>query len=72
MSHVFILFKNLTEISGTDNNNNVCANSDNLFIHIFSHNGVKKQKLQNINHNTLRKAGLSYEVVKAGPLCGKS
>jgi hypothetical protein len=36
------------------------------------HNGVTKQKLQNIHHNTLRKAGLSYEVVKAGPLCRKS
>jgi hypothetical protein len=36
------------------------------------HNGIRKQKLQNINHKTLRKAGLSYEVVKASTLCGKS
>jgi hypothetical protein len=35
------------------------------------HNGVNKQKLQNIYHKTLCKAGLSYEVVKAG-LCGAS
>jgi hypothetical protein len=26
----------------------------------------------NIQHKTLRNAGLSYEVVKASPLCGKS
>jgi len=36
------------------------------------HNGATKQKLQNIHHKTLRKAGLGYNVVKAGPLCGKS
>jgi len=51
----------------------VGANCDNLLIHIFFffflHNGVKKHKLQDIHHKTLRKAGLSYKVVKAGPLC---
>jgi len=36
------------------------------------HNVATKQKLQNIHHKTLRKGGLSYEVVKAGPLCRKS
>jgi len=28
--------------------------------------------LQNIHHKTLRKAGLRYELMKAGPLWGKS
>jgi hypothetical protein len=36
------------------------------------HNGVPKQKRQNIHHKTLRKAGLSYEVVKVVRLCGTS
>jgi len=36
------------------------------------HYGVRKQKLQNVHHMTLLQAGLSYEAVKAGPLCGKS
>jgi hypothetical protein len=31
--------------------------------------GARKQKLQNIHHKTLRKAGLSYEVLKTGPFC---
>jgi hypothetical protein len=44
-----------------------------IYSFIFlSHSGVRKQKLQNIHHNTLRKAGLSYEIEKAGTLCGKS
>jgi hypothetical protein len=42
------------------------------FKYLISHNAVPKQKLQNIHHKTLRKAGLSYEVVKAGRLCGTS
>jgi len=33
---------------------------------------LKKEKLQNIHHKTVRKAGLSYEAVKYNPLCGKS
>jgi hypothetical protein len=43
-----------------------------LFIWLISHNCVPKQKLQIIHHKTLRKAGLSYEVVKVGRLCGTS
>jgi len=39
---------------------------------VILHNGVKKHKLHNIHYKTLRKAGLSYGVVQAGPLCGKS
>jgi hypothetical protein len=39
------------------------------FISILLHNVVKKQKPQNIQHKKLCKAGLGYEVVKAGPLC---
>jgi hypothetical protein len=35
------------------------------FISFLFHNSVTKRKSQNIHH----KAGLSYEVVKAGPLC---
>jgi hypothetical protein len=45
---------------------------DSLFIQLILHNDVPKQKLQNIHHKTLRKAGLSYVVVKAVPLCGNS
>jgi hypothetical protein len=41
------------------------------FISFLFHNGVKKHKLQNVHHKTLRKAVLSYEVVKTGRLCGK-
>jgi hypothetical protein len=43
MSDKFILFKNLTEISGTDNNN-VGANCDNLFIHISFAQWCKETK----------------------------
>ena len=42
------------------------------FIYLILHNGVPKQKLENIYHKTLRKDGLSYEVVKVGRLCGNS
>jgi hypothetical protein len=35
------------------------------FISFLLPNGVKNQKLQNIHHKTLRKAGLSYEKIKA-------
>ena len=43
-----------------------------LFMQIILHNGAWKQKLQNIHHKTLRKAGLGYELGKVGPLCRKS
>jgi hypothetical protein len=41
-------------------------------ISFLLHNGVKKDELQNIHHKTLRQFGPSSEVLKAGPLSGKS
>jgi hypothetical protein len=43
-----------------------------LFIKLILHNDVRKKKLQNIHQKTLRKADLSYVVVKTVPLCGNS